>query len=135
MMLWPVYLYMLICIHTLFINVHIKLSVQDSKDLLIESLQKELQRLQKENSELKVENMKLKGGQVCKEFQNLSVYSVKANEGLLYKPGYNHTERIVCSILCKEVQFLSTAIENSTYDDKLITLVIIISNGNSLCSS
>lgn len=36
---------------------------KDSKDLLIESLQKELQRLQKENSELKVENMKLKGGQ------------------------------------------------------------------------
>lgn len=39
-------------------------SVQDSKDLLIESLQKELQRLQKENSDLKVENRKLKGGQV-----------------------------------------------------------------------
>lgn len=38
-------------------------SKKDSKDLLIESLQKELQRLQKENSELKVENMKLKGGQ------------------------------------------------------------------------
>lgn len=36
---------------------------KDSKDLLIESLQKELQRLQKENSELKVENLKLKGGQ------------------------------------------------------------------------
>ena len=38
--------------------------MQDSKDLLIESLQKELQRLQKENSDLKVENRKLKGGQV-----------------------------------------------------------------------
>lgn len=67
--------------YTLFINIHIKLSVQDSKDLLIESLQKELQRLQKENSELKVENIKLKGGQVCKEFQNLSVFSRKANKG------------------------------------------------------
>lgn len=40
---------------------------KDSKDLLIESLQKELQRLQKENSELKVENMKLKGDQSEKE--------------------------------------------------------------------
>lgn len=67
--------------YTLFINIHIKLSVQDSKDLLIESLQKELQRLQKENSELKVENMKLKGDQVCREFQNLSVFSRKANKG------------------------------------------------------
>lgn len=38
--------------------------MQDSKDLLIESLQKELHRLQKENSDLKVENRKLKGGQV-----------------------------------------------------------------------
>lgn len=85
--------------YTLFIKIHIKLSVQDSKDLLIESLQKELQRLQKENSELKVENMKLKGDQVCKEFQNLSVFSRKANKGFLYKPGYNHTERIVCRIL------------------------------------
>lgn len=88
--------------YTLFINIHIKLSVQDSKDLLIESLQKELQWLQKENSELKVENMKLKGDQVCTEFQNLSVFSKKkkkANKGFLYKPGYNHTERIVCRIL------------------------------------
>lgn len=66
--------------YTLFINIHIKLSVQDSKDLLIESLQKELQRLQKENSELKVENMKLKGDQVCTEFQNLSVFAQKTKQ-------------------------------------------------------
>lgn len=66
--------------YTLYINIHIKLSVQDSKDLLIESLQKELQRLQKENSELKVENMKLKGDQVCTEFQNLSVFSTKKKQ-------------------------------------------------------
>lgn len=63
---------------------------KDSKDLLIESLQKELQRLQKENSELKVENQRLKGEEPEPEKQSAATPS----DSLLVSitPGEGNTE-------------------------------------------